>query len=550
MIGGSGIHVGGTNQSPYDYLSPAVTITADPTPVVVADNAILPPQTLQLPAAYLTSDGMTNTQINSNTTFNLPAGLPLKLPAGVTLQVTASRIDIDSSITDWAGTLAFQTAFTIADQNPFDPTLTGTPRLGIGVGNNVEFNVSGQWTNDSQAAGGLGTQPTLQNGGSVSLQLTQPGNELSLGNNVSLVANGGAWLQTGNTLVYGKGGSIDLDASPAYAALEIGQSDNLAAFGAGTAAGGNFTLSAPRINISQGNGTSWTTAQLVDDLQSADNTPGASLDVYAPLFSNYGFSSISLIATGAVQPTAATEDELTVDSGTSIIAQARSLQLQPGYQTAVSGGTIAGFSKQIVQPPYMRPTTSVSLQVLREADDWPLDGTGYGTIDLQRGASIQTDPGATINIQGEGSISIDGTLSAPGGDVTVQVLSPSSYNSSTAGIFDPGYVADLGITLGSAAVIDVSAGAPVMTPNSQNLLLGTLLSGGTVDINAQRGTVLTNAGSMIDFSGTSAVLDIANTGTAGGYTRETVATPRRIADHRFGGIDRSSGGNDWQSRRG
>ena len=524
-IGGSGILVGGTNQSPTDYLAPAITIVSNPTPVVVADNAILPPQTLQLPAAYLTSDGMTTTQINSNTTFNLPAGLPLKLPAGATLQVTASRIDIDSSITDLAGTLEFQTAFTIADQNPFDPTLAGTPRLGIGVGDNVEFNVSGQWTNDSEAAGGLGSHPTLQNGGSVSLQLTQPGNELSLGNNVSLVANGGAWLQTGNTLVYGKGGSIDLDASPAYAALQIGQSDSLAAFGAGTAAGGKFTLSAPRIDISQGNGTSWTTAQLVDDLQSADNTPGASLDIYAPLFSNYGFSSISLIATGAVQPTAATDDELTLDSGTSVIAQAHSLQLQPGYQTALSGGTIAAFSKQIIQPPYMRPPTSVSLQVLREPDDGPLGGTGYGAIDVKRGASIQTDPGATISVQGEGSISIDGTLSAPGGDVTVQVLSPASYNSSTAGAFDPGYVANLGITLGSAALIDVSAGTPVMTPNSQGLLLGTLLAGGTVTINAQRGTVLTNAGSMIDFSGTSAILDIANTGTAGGYTRETVATP-------------------------
>ena len=524
-IGGSGIVVGSTDQSPYDYLAPAVTITSNPTPVVVADSAILPPQTLQLPAAYLTSDGVTNTQINSNTTFNLPAGLPLQLPPGATLQVTASRIDIDSSITALAGTLGFQTAFTVADQNPFDPTLTGTPRLGIGVGNNVEFNVSGQWTNDSQAAGGLGTHPTLQNGGSVSLQLTQPGNELSLGNDVSLVSNGGAWLQSGNTLVYGKGGSIDLDAGPAYAALQFGQADNLAAFGAGTAAGGNFTLSAPRINISQGNGASWTTAQLIDDLQSSDNTPGASLDVYAPLFSNYGFSSISLIATGAVQPTAATDDELTVDSGTSIIAQARSLQLQPGYQTAVSGGTIAAFSKLIVQPPYMRPPASVSLQVLREADDWPLGGAGYGAVDVQRGASIRTDPGASITVQGEGNISIDGTLSAPGGDVTVQLLSPVNYNSSTAGTFDPGYVAGLGITLGSAAVIDVSAGAAVMTPNSQGLLLGALLSGGTVNIDAQRGTVLTNAGSMIDFSGTSAILDIANTGTAGGYTRETVATP-------------------------
>ena len=523
IIGGSGIQVGNLPQ--YDYLAPAVTIVSSPTPLAVADNAILPPQTLQLPAAYLTGDGITVTQINSDTNFTLPAGLPLKLPAGASLQVTASRIDIDSSITALAGSLQFQTAFTIADQNVLDPTLVGAPRLGIAVGDNVEFNVSGQWTNDSQLAGGLGTSPTLQNGGSVSLQLTQPGNALTLGSNVSLLANGGAWLQTGNALAYGKGGSIDLDASPAYAAVQFGQSVYVSAFGAGTAAGGSLALSAPRIAISQGTGTAWTEAQLIDDLASPAHTPGAALKIYAPLFSDYGFASISLTATGAALSNASTDDVLTLDAGTSVIAQARSLELQPGYQTAVSGGTIAAFSEQIVQPPYLRSPVSVSLQVLREADDAPLFAATYGTIDVQRGASIRTDPGASIDLVGEGSISMDGTLSAPGGKVTLQILSPTVYDQATSGTLDPGYLAGLGITLGSAAVIDVSAGSPVMTPNSQGLLLGTLLAGGDVNIDAERGTVLTSAGSAIDFSGGSATLDIANTGTAGGYIRETVATP-------------------------
>jgi hypothetical protein len=39
-------------------------------------------QTLQLPASYLTSDGFNQIQLASNTTFQLPQGLPLQLAPG------------------------------------------------------------------------------------------------------------------------------------------------------------------------------------------------------------------------------------------------------------------------------------------------------------------------------------------------------------------------------------------------------------------------------------------------------------------------------------
>ena len=69
--------------------------------------------------------------------------------------------------------MSFQSELTIADQNPLAaPTLgTGYPRLGIGVGDGVTLNVSGLWTNDSVLAGGIGSGPTLQNGGLVPVTL-------------------------------------------------------------------------------------------------------------------------------------------------------------------------------------------------------------------------------------------------------------------------------------------------------------------------------------------------------------------------------------------
>src|SRR5208282_4631074 len=102
--------------------------------------------------------------------------------------------------------------------------------------------------------------------------------------------------------------------------------------------GGMFSLLAPRIEVSEG-GSSWTEAQRVDDL---NPTTGPVLQLYAPLFSNYGFSTISLTATGAVE-SYATSDVLTVASGTAINAQTSTLQLDSNYFGVPTGAALSGF---------------------------------------------------------------------------------------------------------------------------------------------------------------------------------------------------------------
>jgi hypothetical protein len=423
------------------------------------------------------------------------------------------------------GSLKFTSELTSVESiaNSGDVTLApGNARPGIAVGDGVELNVNGRWTNDGILAGGLGTSPTLQNGGIISVQLTQPGSELVLGNAVTLSADGGAWVQASGSITGGTGGAITVDASPAASALQFGQNLAIQAFGVETAAGGKFALSAPRINISQGNGSDWTVAQRVDDL--TDPVPEA-LTLYAPLFASNGFSSVALTATGAVQgptgmqPYSSTDDALTVDAGTTITALTRTLQLNPGYQTLVSGGDVSGFTQASTLPLYSRPVTNVSLNLLRGSDDTILGATKYGAIDLQAGAAIVGDPGAAISITGEGSIFLAGTLRAPGGSITVQTISPG-----TGSTFDPGYLPDQGITVAGTGVIDVSGGSAVLTPNNQGLLLGSVRSGGTVELSAQRGALTLDEGSRIDISGSSATLDLANPGSFG-YTREVVATP-------------------------
>jgi filamentous hemagglutinin family protein len=501
-----------------DYLSPSVVFASSETPISVADGSPLPVQALQLPTAYLTSDGFTNTQIYSNTNITLPAGLPLQLLPGASLSLVAPRIDVDSSIASVAGNLLLENVVTAASPSAYTPG-PASIRPGVVLGQGVTLDVSGQWTNDATLSGGVGTAPTYLNGGKITLQLTQPDSELVLGDNVSLIANGGAWLQSGGAVSYGAGGAITLDASPSTAAIQFGLNPVVQGFGAGTASGGSFTLYATRINVAEGGGAAWTQPQTVDDLT---NTSGPVLDLYAPLFSNYGFSSINLTATGAT--VGAASDVLTIASGTSIDAETSTLALTGNYTSMPTGGSIAAFATPKLLPLYERPVGSVSLSVIREGDDAiALGNANYGQLDVQAGATIAVDPGGSIALNGEGGVTIDGTLRAPGGTITAYIPAPGDVNSNNADVTDPGFLATLGINIGSSALLDVS-GTTIMQPNNQGLLTGTVLPGGAVKLTADRGTITTDAGSMIDFSGTSALLDVTNGATVGSSTRETLAS--------------------------
>jgi filamentous hemagglutinin len=547
LIPGNGIATGGTlnigtasgpsttNNLP-EFLAPAITFTNSVSPVIVAVGTPLPPQTMELSPSYITSGGFAQTNIYSDGTVTLPAGLPLNLGAGGSLVVDAPRIVVDSSIQTLSGTIDLQAVQTT------NFTGTGLPRLGINIGNGVTLDVRGQWTNDSPDAPATAVAPAYQNGGMIDLSLgsakLEPlfgaGGQLVLGNNVSLEASGGAWVQANNKVTGGTGGSITLGAAPYQSALQIGSNVSLDAFGVEGAQGGSFSLAAPRILVDAGSGT-WATAQQVDDLLK----PGGAFEIGAPLFSQYGFSSVTLTATAPILPPATSgsgagsaavssvlpnNDVLTVAAGTSIDAVAQSLELNPGYLTRASGGDVLGFTTRELLPASQQSWTSVSLQAITAASS--PHGVTSGDLDVQAGTSIETTAnlGSAINLVGDGSIFIDGTLRAPGGTITAQIALPGTQT-------DPGYLPDQTLELGSQGILDVS-GTAVLTPNILNLPLGTVLAGGTIDLVTDRGDIVADPGSLINIQGGSALLDVQNLGGAGGYQRGTVGSDGGTLDIR------------------
>jgi filamentous hemagglutinin len=498
-----------------DFLAPSVEFVPQPIPIVVGDNTPLIPQPLLLPTAYLTSGGFTSTKIYSNGVVTLPAGVPLNLNPGGSLLIDAPRVDIDSNITAAGGTIELETALTIGAAD------SDIARLGIDIGDGVTLDVSGQWTNDYSLAlaGSMGTGQILQNGGIISLSAGSGagignaptpvfGSELVIGNDVALRANGGAWLQSNDTLTGGKGGSITLSDAPLQAALQLGSGAELEAFGVAGGAGGSFTLTAPRLLITNG-GATWAPAQRVDDLAPAGAAaPGGVFDVSNSLFDRDGFSSVTLIANGPMTAQAANTDILTLASGTTITAQTQTLALLPTYTTQPTGANLDGFAQPNTLPVGIRPVTNVSLSVAPTADDASL--LDVGLLDIQAGASIVADPGASIALSGVGGVYVDGTLSAPGGAIALATQAP-------IGTPDPGYLPNLRIELGPQAVLD-AGGTFVPTLNNQNLALGSVLAGGSVSLLAGRGSVVTDPGSQINIDGTSHSLDVPTQLSAQGYT--------------------------------
>ncbi len=500
-----------SNPTTTDFLSPAVAFANQPVPTVVADDAALPPLTLHLPVDYLVNGGFTNTAIYGNLSVTLPTGTPLSLTPGSTFSVRAPRINVFSGITDLGGTVQFRTVETV------DAQQASLGRTGVQLGDGVALDVRGQWTNDSQFLGSpFAPQPTLQDGGTIELALTIPGGELILGNDVALHASGGAWLNSSGRLAAGHGGSIAVQAAPAGSALQVGGGVTLDAFGVATAGGGTLNLSAPRLQIAQ-NSTQWTRAQRLDDSSSA----GGTFEVFTPLFSHLGFSSVNLSASGLLTSPSSPADAMTVDAGAEIAALTRTLQLTPGYSSRPSGGTVGEFTQAVTLPQINRPPESISLAVVPQGEPSGFVVTSgvndVGLLDVQKGASISVDPGARISLAGVGGVSVDGTLRAPSGTITLETLTTGDPN------LDPGFVADLALRVGGEAVLDVS-GTSVLKPNDAGLLLGSVLPGGSVNLFADRGSVLTQAGSLISIAGTSAPLDIQTGIGSGQYSRHQVAS--------------------------
>ncbi len=461
----------------------------------VVSSVSVPPLSLLSPGA-LTQSGFNTIDVSSNGTVALPAGITLSLAAnGAFAAKSTLAIDLAGNVNAPGGSVALQTVST-GDLVPHD----------VNLGPGAVIDVSGQWTNDSPLVTPQpGTSPILINGGNVSLNAA---GDVTLGAGSLVNVSGGGWLNQNNQLAVGSAGKISLAASfslqpsapatnPFTGTIDIGAGATLLGASLKSGAGGTLALQSGSVTV----GT-----------QSA-GTPGELL--LAPgFFTQGGFAQYNI--TG--------QDDVIIgnlqdanDSATIRVAPIeQTLVFMQNTLLQPTGTPLASFTQLQALPPSQR--SPAGLNFTATAND--KSGAEIGDVSLAADASIVADPGASVTLAANGyngSLFVFGTIVAPAGSITLQLVNPQSPLQSGA---DPGFLPNQRIELGSDAVLAAPAYAMINTMNPQGYLEGSVLPGGTISLLANKGFVQTDPGSLINVSGSAAVLDLVG---PQGVTATTVA---------------------------
>lgn len=120
-----------------------------------------------------------------------------------------------------------------------------------------------------------------------------------------------------------------------------------------------------------------------------------------------------------------------------------------------------------------------------------------GDIVLGQNARITTDPQATVSLHGQ-TVAVLGSIFTPGGHIDI-----SGGKDSFPLLFADQTQALATVFLGPNSVLDAT-GTRVLVPDNFNRRIGNVLDGGDISVS---GNIIAAAGSIIDVSGTSGVLD-------------------------------------------
>ncbi len=406
---------------------------------------------------YVTT-GFSDVVVNANGSVTVPGNVTITGPVGGSLTLRANQVDIYGHVDVAAGAVTAQTVKT--------PLSSNTIASSILVGQGATIDTRGTWINNSSGAAA-----------------TLPTGFIDTGGNTDVARNGGAItlaapivdLQTGSTLdvsaggtdssrgVFsgGNGGAISLTATQIQSTSPLTLAGTLAGYGFGT--GGSLAIS---------NQTPVTIG--------ASGVTSNELALGDAFFGEGGFSSFSVASSGY----------LTVEPG--IISPTQTnLQIDAALAAALPSGSNLDTAARFVQlPAYQRTPTNLTL-------------SSAGKLTVQEHASIVTDVGATVGLASVSGVDIVGDVYAPGGAINIALTGSVPSGATTAAL----PVLEIGSDKGAAAVLSTS-GAFVQTPSDTHLVQGTLSAGGNISLQAKQATIVLDAGSLIDVSGATQVVDL------------------------------------------
>ncbi|BBA32321.1 uncharacterized protein sS8_0353 [Methylocaldum marinum] len=431
----------------------------------------------------LEAGGVRHVSVETNNAIDIPETAAVNLPDGGSLALKGGQVDVSGKIDIAGGTVDVSSVF---QQRLVD--LKGDIRLAGGA----EIDVSGRWVNDLplDRSAAFATGPVTVDGGTV--RIKSEGN-LTLDPDSAILADGGAWVDRDGNLVSGSGGEISLEAAgPDGSNLILGDEQ------------GRPTLRA--FGLDEGGVLSLTSNEAVVAASAPFRSPSDPLrPLWLPpaFFREGGFGRYEIRSN---------QNGVTVAEGTEIDLIGKTLLLKEDFANRSSARRLvsAGVATEETLPDFQRRPTDLTLALAQSLNQLGRPGA---SVTVGRDARIVADPGAEIVLSSDSSVFFDGGINAAGGHISLISTVPDDPNSSA-------FLPNKGVFLGANSNISV-AGKILYTPNRLGWREGKVISGGTVDLRAERGFVVVQKGSVVDVTGGTGVFDVPQAKASGlGFTLE------------------------------
>ena len=450
-------------------------------------------------------------EINSNGRVAVPEGVVVEGAPGSSLLLRAPRIDVAGAIVMPAG------AITLQPVNTVDPISAeaGGANLGVRVHGTARLSTAGVWVNNAGGDGSFVGAPlpsarvNVAADGSTSPTSLLAGGRIAIGTDSLRVS--ATVLERGASIDVGGGGAID-----SRSRLTLGDGGSLSIANGQSSSLSSDWLQADLSGLSAGNGGTLTlsTPRVVIDSSGTNGTLPADTTRLSPeLFSERGFSSVTINTTQGIE----------VSAGTPIALRQSNRVIDPVRAAALAnGGDLRHAADIAVLPDDQRRPASLAL-----ASSGFGPNQGRATVVLAEGAAIVADPRARVSLSAVDGLRVDGLISAPGGAVSLSLAAPAEVGAPD-------------LRLGARASISTAA-TFVRRPTDSGLVQGAVVDAGMITIAASNAGVRLDAGSLLDVSGTTRVVEAVRVDGGGVVQRQTV-------DGNAGGVVvRSQGATDLQS---
>lgn len=430
--------------------------------------------------------GFSSVTVYSGDRVEVAPGASLTAPAGAELKVFAHTVQVDGDIRLPSGSISLNARDTVGS--------TGPANVSLAAGRTIS--TAGQWINDAPGAPGAMTGSLLLDGGSVSLS----GYNVSLGAGSLIDASAGARLGSDLKLATGQAGSITLSSGAA------GTSKTLADFGVLRLDGDLQAFGGLNGSGSVGNGGALKVTAATALIGGAAQRGERDLLLASDFFTRGGFSAYTV--------TGWFDTELAPGVALRPVAQTRIFDTGRGAALA-SGAAPADFATSVLLPLARRKPASLTLVSGYEPNDSsyvPADGGAPGGLRIGLGASITTDPLASVTLKSGSRLDVDGSIEAPAGSIKLSLRTDKD-----------GTFGGESLRIGAAARL-LARGAFVQQPNAAGWVTGSLLRGGDIQFDVKKNDLVLAAGSLIDVGGATAAMDLPTANIGAPYARRTVGS--------------------------